>query len=60
MEKRAAELYKSGFINCEVQVLAKTCTAIRNLVKKNVQAGQVKEHPNTTPPTGPSTYNEKQ
>lgn len=32
MEKRAVEQYKSAFIDCEVQMLAKTCTAIRALI----------------------------
>ena len=34
MEKRAVEQYKSAFIDCEVQMLAKTCTAVRALVAR--------------------------
>lgn len=29
MEKRAIELYHSNYIDCEVQMLAKTCSAVK-------------------------------
>lgn len=33
-EKQAVEVYKSDYIDCEVQMLSKTCTAVKNLIEK--------------------------
>jgi hypothetical protein len=30
-EKQTAEHYRSDYLDCEVQMLAKTCTAVKNL-----------------------------
>jgi hypothetical protein len=31
MEKQAIEKFRSDYIDCEVQMLSKTCTAVKNL-----------------------------
>jgi hypothetical protein len=34
MEKQAVEAFKSNYIDCEIQMLAKTCTAVKNLIDR--------------------------
>lgn len=33
-EKKAADFYKSHYIDCEVQMLAKTCSAVKKMIEK--------------------------